>query len=164
MTDSHSQTHNGGNKMARMHSRARGKAKPTRPSKRILPSWVRYKEKEVEMLVTKLAKEGKSTSEIGIILRDSYGIPDVRTVAKKTISQILKEKSLEREYPEDIFNLIKRAFVIRKHIEKNRQDKTALRGLQLTESKVKRLGKYYKKTGRLPEDWKYDPKTIRLHV
>ena len=63
-----------------------------------------------------------------------------------------------------MFNLIKKAFIIRKHMESNKQDTTALRGLQLTESKVKRLGKYYKKSGKIPVDWKYDPKTIRIHV
>ena len=60
--------------------------------------------------------------------------------------------------------MIKKAFIIRKHMEKNRQDTTALRGLQLTESKVNRLAKYYKKAGKIPAEWKYDPKRMRIHV
>ena len=49
-------------------------------------------------------------------------------------------------------------------MEKNHKDNTALRGIQLTESKIKRLIKYYKKSGRLPEDWKYEPEKIKLYI
>ena len=51
-----------------------------------------------------------------------------------------------------------------KHMTKNHKDTTALRGIQLTESKIKRLVKYYKRSGRLPEDWKYEPDKIRLYL
>ena len=62
--------------MARMHSRKRGKAGSKKPMKKVLPLWVRYKSKELELLIVKLAKEGKTPSQIGVILRDTYGIPD----------------------------------------------------------------------------------------
>jgi len=125
---------------------------------------MRYKPKEVELLITKLSKEGKSSSEIGIILRDTYGIPSVKDLAGKGITQILAEKNLGTKIPEDLINLIKRVIVIKKHREQNKQDEAAKRGLLLTESKIFRLTKYYKKTHKLPADWKYDEQSIRLYT
>jgi small subunit ribosomal protein S15 len=143
--------------MARMHSRARGKSGSKKPSGKTSYSWLGYKPKEVELLVVRLAKQGLSPSQIGLKLRDSYGIPDIRKLLKKKITELLKEKKLLPELPEDLLSLIKKDALIIKHLERNKQDNTALRGKQLTESKIKRLTKYYKKTGKVPEKWKYDP-------
>ena len=52
--------------------------------------------------------------------------------------------------------MLKRYASIRKHLDTNKHDTTALRGLQLSESKINRLVKYYKRTGRIPETWKFD--------
>jgi small subunit ribosomal protein S15 len=150
--------------MARMHSASKGKSGSTKPSKKMAASWVRYKPKEIELLVTKLAKDGKSSSEIGIILRDSYGIPSVRDASEKRITQILAEKNLGAKIPEDMLFLIKRVIEIKKHIEKNKQDQTAKRGLRLTESKINRLAKYYKRTNKIPPDWKFDEHSMRLYA
>jgi|TARA_Y100000310_G_scaffold310148_1_gene355052 small subunit ribosomal protein S15 len=147
-----------------MYSRKKGKAGSTKPSKKVISTWVRYKPKEVELLVTKLAKEGKTASDIGIILRDTYGIPDVSAVTKKKITKILKESSLLKELPEDLMALIKKAINEKKHLENNKHDKSALRGLQLTESKIKRLVKYYKRAKRLPLNWKFEPKKLNLYI
>lgn len=150
--------------MARMYSRKKGKAGSHRPSKPSVPSWMRYKEKEIELLITKLVKEGKSSSQIGMILRDTYGIPNVKLIAKKSITEILKEKKELSEIPEDLLALIKRGIAINKHLEGNKKDETARRGLILTESKIRRLVKYYKKTGKLSSDWKYDPKRASMFI
>jgi len=150
--------------MARMHSRKKGKSGSTRPTQKKIPSWCRYKSKEVEMLVIKLAKDGNTSSKIGIILRDSYGVPDVVAVANKSITQIMAEKKLKPEIPEDLMALIRKSVHILKHREKNKQDQTSLLGLQLTESKIRRLIKYYKRTGGIAVDWKYDPESIKLYV
>ena len=150
--------------MARIHARKRGKAGSKRPSTRTVPRWVRYKKNEVEKLVIKLAKEGKSTSEIGLILRDQFGIPSVKLVTGKTTSQIMKENNLYPKYPEDFFNLLKQAVKLRDHLLKNKRDYTSKRGLELLESKIRRLGKYYIKKGLLPKDWKYDPEQAKLLV
>jgi small subunit ribosomal protein S15 len=142
--------------MARMYSRKKGKASSKKPIKKTVPVWLRYKPKEVEMLILKLAKEGKTPSKIGTILRDIYGIPDVRVLCKKKITKIMEEKGIKQDIPEDLAALIKKAVLIRKHLEENKKDEGAHRGLILTESKIKRLVKYYKKTGKLPSEWKYD--------
>ena len=150
--------------MARMHSRKKGKSGSTRPVKKTVPSWVRYKSKEAELLVVKLAKEGFSPSQIGVHLRDNYGIPNVKAITKKSVTKTLGEKNLLGEYPEDLMSAIRKNVLVRKHLENNNRDKTAKRGLQLADSKIMRLVKYYKRSGRLPADWKYDPEKLRLLI
>ena len=150
--------------MARMHSRRKGKSGSKKPIKKSVPTWLRYTAKEVEMLIVKLAKEGYSTSKIGIHLRDSYGIPDSSMITQKNITQVLKEKNLSGEVPEDLLALLKRVIAVRKHLENNKQDMTGKRGLQLTESKVRRLVKYYKNSGRLPKNWTYDLDKVKLMI
>ena len=147
-----------------MHSRARGNSASTRPSKKTQKAWIRYKEKEIELLIVKLAKEGKSPSQIGLFLRDTYGIPSVKDAINKRITKVLEEKNLLKEIPEDLMALIRRDVLIRKHLEKNKHDQPARRGLLLTESKIKRLVKYYKATGKLLTEWKYDPDKVKLYV
>ncbi|RMF54761.1 30S ribosomal protein S15 [Candidatus Woesearchaeota archaeon] len=150
--------------MARMHSRKKGKSGSTKPDKKTKPAWMRYQPKEIELLVVKLAKEGKTASEIGITLRDVYGIPSVKAVTGKHVSDILKAKGLLKEIPDDLMALIRKNVMIKKHLETNFKDMPAKRGLQLTESKIKRLVKYYKKNGKLDPNWKYDPEKIKVIV
>jgi len=140
-----------------MHSGKRGKSGSKKPLKKTVPVWLTYKANEVELLIAKLAKEGKSSSEIGAILRDTYGVPDVMTLCKKTVSDILKEKNIAPELPDDLMALIRKSVAIRKHMDANRKDQTAKRGLMLTESLIKRLTKYYKRTGKVASGWKFDP-------
>lgn len=150
--------------MARKYSGARGKSRSTKPSKKVVPGWLQYSPKEIELLIVKLAKEGQDSSKIGLHLRDAYGIPDVKVVIGKSITKVIADKKLQKEIPEDLMSLIRRAVLVRKHILANKQDMTALRGLTLTEAKIKRLMKYYKAKGRLPLSWKYDPERIKLVV
>ena len=150
--------------MAKMHSRKRGNAGSKKPLKPVKPSWQRYKPKEVEMLITKLLKEGKSMSETGLILRDTYGIPSIKQAIGKPIGDIAIEKALVKELPEDLIALMKRLVQIRKHLELNGKDMPALRGLQLTESKIKRLVKYYKRTGKIQINWKFEPENVKMYT
>ncbi|MBU2589391.1 MAG: 30S ribosomal protein S15 [Nanoarchaeota archaeon] len=150
--------------MARMYSRKRGKAGSTKPVKKTTPTWVSHKSKVVEQLILKLAKSEKTTSEIGIILRDTYGIPSVRAVTGKKINQILIENKAEPALPENLRALIVRHINLMKHMESNNHDKTAKRGAELTESKINRLVKYYRRTSKLPANWKYDKAKAKLLV
>lgn len=148
--------------MARMYSRKRGKSGSKKPIKKVLPTWLRYEPKEVELLITKLAKDGKSASEIGVILRDTYGIPDAQFLCGRKITSIMKEKNVLKEIPDDLIALIRRSISIRKHLEENRKDQAARRGLILTESKIKKLIKYHKRIGKLASEWKFDPEKAAL--
>lgn len=149
--------------MARMYSGAKGKSGSTKPIKKI-PSWMRYKEKEIEKLIIKLAKSGNTPSKIGMALRDNYGIHSVKAVAQKKICRILKENELLKEIPEDLMALFKKFIQEKKHLEKNRQDRTAERGHLLTNSKIRRLVKYYKRSGRLPASWTFEPEKVKMYL
>lgn len=148
--------------MARMYARKKGKSGSKKPLTKA--TWVEYNAEEVEQLVVKLAKEGYSSAMIGLILRDRYGIPSVRDVTGKKITKILAEHGLAPKIPEDLFNLLKRAVNLRKHLEVHRKDKHSRRGLELIESKIRRLAKYYIRKGKLPKDWKYDPEKAKIWV
>lgn len=148
--------------MARMYSRRKGKSGSKSFSTEQKKTWIRYTAKEIESLIVKLGKAEKRASEIGSILRDSYGIPDVKLITKKRITKILEESKITHELPEDIASLIKRHIELSKHLEANHKDMAAKRGLQLTESKINRLMKYYKKVGKLPKTWKFDKEKAKL--
>jgi small subunit ribosomal protein S15 len=146
-----------------MHSRKKGKSGSEKPLQKTT-KWVDYKPKEVEDLVIKYAKQGIQSAKIGVILRDEYGIPSVKIATKKTVTQILKENDVYSKLPEDLFNLLKRVVELRVHLEKNKRDYQSYRGLELTESKIRRLARYYIKTGKLPKGWKYDPEQAKLLI
>jgi len=150
--------------MARIHSRKKGKSGSKKPVMKTPPKWVVYKKNEVEKLVINLAKEGYQSSIIGLILRDRFGIPSVKIMTGKTIKQILIENKIYPDYPEDLLNLLKRAVNLRNHLALNKKDYTSKRNLELLESKIRRLGKYYIKTKVLPPEWTYDPERAKLIV
>ena len=115
-------------------------------------------------MVIKYAKQGYSTARIGLILRDTHGIPSVRLLTGKSIEEIMRENNLYPEIPEDLLNLMRKAVRLRKHLEKHKKDSSSKHGLELLESKIRRLVKYYTRVGKLPSNWKYDPERARLLV
>ena len=150
--------------MARMYARKKGKSGSSKPLRREA-AWVAHKPKEVEEIIVKLAKEGKQSAEIGTILRDQYGIPSTRDTYKKRVARIMKDHSVYNEVlPEDMFNLVKKAVSLRKHMDKYRKDYTSYRGLELPESKIRRLAKFYKREKALPEAWKWNAEKAKLWV
>ena len=66
--------------MARMHARRRGKSSSVRPARKEAPAWSNTDKAAIEKLIVDLRKEGTSGSMIGLILRDRYGVPDVKMV------------------------------------------------------------------------------------
>lgn len=147
--------------MGKQKSGKHGSKKP--PVKRI-PKWLRYKKEDVESLIIELAKEKIPSAQIGIILRDQYGILDVKAITGKSISKILKENKIYPEIPEDLLFLLKKAVRLREHLEKHKSDKTSKRGLEILESKIRNLAKYYVKKGILPKGWSYSPEQAKLIV
>jgi small subunit ribosomal protein S15 len=148
--------------MARIHARRRGDSGSVRPHRIEAPAWSNTDVEAIEKVIVDLKKEGISSSRIGLVLRDRYGVPDVKLVMGKRIDQILKENGLQSEIPEDLRNLIKTALGLRKHLVENKNDLHNKRQLQLTESKVRRLVRYYVSSGRLPSDWSYKPETAEI--
>ena len=146
----------------RVPKKEKGKSHSTRPVTHRKPSWCKYTPEEVEALVVKLAKEGNFPSKIGVILRDQYGIPLVKPLVGKSITEILKEYSLAPSIPEDLEMLLRKASRLHAHLEKHKGDKHNKRALQIIESKIHRLSGYYKRKGVLPKDWKYTPTVLAI--
>ncbi len=150
--------------MARMYSRKHGKHGSKKPPIKIIPKWLKISKAEVEELVVKLAKEGKDSASIGRILRDVYGIPDVKAITGKSITKIMREKNLYPEFPEDLMNLFKKAVKLNEHLSKNKADKHSRKGYQNLESKIRRLIKYYTRKRRIPKSFEFDIEKIKLMI
>lgn len=147
-----------------MHTRKKGKSASKKPFRTSTPDWVNYSIDEVRDIIIELYKKGKSPSMIGTVLRDNYGIPSVKNLANKKITRILEENNIKYDTPEDMQNLIKKAVKLRKHLDNNKKDLHNKRGLLLVESKIRRLGKYYRSSGKLPAKWKYEPEKAKLQI
>lgn len=150
--------------MARMHAKKRGKSSSTRPYKTENPKWVRQKPAEIEELILKYSKEGLSSSMIGLRLRDQHGIPNVRLATGKSITQVLRDNDIRPNLPEDLATLMRTAVHLNAHLKSNPKDLHNKRGLQLVESKIRRISKYYIRNGVMPKDWKYSIETAELQV
>jgi small subunit ribosomal protein S15 len=148
--------------MARMHARRQGKSGSTHPVRKKHPEWSSLNPREIESRILELAKAGKSSSEIGIILRDQYAVPDVKVATGKKIAKILESNNMKKEIPEDLLNLIRKALTLQTHLQTNKKDLHNKRSLKLTESKIWRLTKYYHSEHQLPEGWKYNPQQAKL--
>lgn len=110
------------------------------------------------------AKKGQTPSQIGVSLRDTQGIAQVKNVTGSKILRILKTNGLAPVVPEDLYHLIKKAVAVRKHLERSRKDRDAKFRLILVESRIHRLTRYYKQTRVLPPNWRYDAATASTLV
>jgi small subunit ribosomal protein S13e len=145
--------------MGRMYGSGKGISKSSIPYKKKAPRWLNIDSNEVIRQIEALAKKGYKPSQIGVILRDNFAIPQSRMITGAKILRILKKKGLAPEIPEDLYSLMKRAVTVRKHIEKNKRDKGSKYRLILVESKIHRLVRYYKLTKQIPSNWRYDYQT-----
>tara|TARA_B100000686_G_scaffold352638_1_gene455358 strand:+ start:1021 stop:1476 length:456 start_codon:yes stop_codon:yes gene_type:complete len=150
--------------MARMHSKGKGKSGSNKPLLGDLPEWSNSDKKEVEELILQLSGEGHTNSSIGSILRDMHGVPDVRLVTGERISQTLSRLGKNSQYPEDLMSLMRRALRLIDHLSQNSKDVHNRRQLELCESKIRRLSKYYKENKQLESDWTYKRDQLRLMV
>jgi small subunit ribosomal protein S13e len=145
--------------MGRMYGRGKGISKSSIPYKKKAPRWLNIDSGDLVKQMEQLAKKGYKPSQIGVILRDNYAIPQSRLITGAKILRLLKKKGLAPQIPEDLYHLMRRAVSIRKHIEKNKRDRDSKFRLILVESKIHRLVRYYKLTKQLPSTWKYDYQT-----
>ena len=144
----------------------KGIASSSLPYKRSPPSWLMktVTPADVEQHCCKLAKKGLTPSQIGVILRDSHGIPQVKSVTGQKILRLLKKNGLAPSIPEDLYCLIKKAVSVRKHLERNRKDTDSKFRLILIESKIHRLARYYRRTRQLAANFKYESATASTLV
>ncbi|MGA8905874.1 MAG: 30S ribosomal protein S15 [Candidatus Bathyarchaeia archaeon] len=141
--------------MARLYTSKRGKSGSTRPISKKAPTWCKYTPEEVEALVLKLSREGNSPSTIGMLMRDRYAVPLVKSLTGKNVQELLQAAKQAGALPEDLSALLKKADHLRRHLEKNRKDYVNKRSLAMVESKIHRLVKYYRAKGQLRPEWQY---------
>ena len=148
--------------LGRLHSHRHGKSHSIRPVKPERPEWITQSPQEIESLVAKYAKDGMTPSQTGIKLRDQHAIPLVKQAHGDSMSEILRRHGLESEMPEDLDNIVKKAVGLQRHLKANRGDRRNVRSLELIEAKVHRLAVYYKRIGRIPQNWKYKSVVAQL--
>jgi small subunit ribosomal protein S13e len=73
-----------------MHSKGKGISSSALPYRRSQPSWSKATPEEVCDQIFKLARRGLSPSQIGVVLRDSHGVPQVKGVTGNKVLRILK--------------------------------------------------------------------------
>ncbi|KAJ7042907.1 40S ribosomal protein S13 [Mycena alexandri] len=169
--------------MGRMHAPGKGISSSALPYRRAPPVWLKTTPEEIVEQIVKLARKGLTPSQIGVTLRDSHGVPQVRFLTGNKILRILKSQGalycvlgpcrilnvvfffpfwrlgLGPSIPEDLWHLIKKAVAVRKHLEVNRKDKDSKFRLILIESRIHRLARYYKTKQQIPPTFKYDSAT-----
>lgn len=145
--------------MGRMYGNGKGMSKSSIPYKNKAPRWLTVDANEIIKQIEHLAKKGYKPSQIGVILRDNFAIPQSKLLTGGKILRILKKRGLAPEIPEDLYSLMRKAVQIRKHIEKNKRDRDSKYRLILVESKIHRIVRYYKLTKQLPSNWRYDYQT-----
>ena len=143
----------------------KGISKSSLPYVSAAPAWIKPSTvAEVEKTICALSKKGVPASQIGVVLRDSMAIPQVKAVTGTKIVRILKKNKLSPEIPEDLYFLVKKAVNVRKHLSVFRRDKDAKYRAILIESRIHRLARYYKSTRALPGTWKYERGTAATMV
>jgi small subunit ribosomal protein S15 len=148
--------------MARIHSHRHGASHQTRPTSKRAPAWVTYGPDELKAAIVKLAKDGLTPSQIGIALRDDYGVPLTRPLIGESVTEVLKEGKVMPKLPQDLQDLINRSQRVKGHLDAHKGDRKNVHSLELVEAKIYRLVKYYKAKGLLPEDFRYQAVVAQL--
>merc|ERR1712080_497713 len=94
--------------MGRMHSKGKGISRRSLPYKRTPPSWVKQSAADTVKEICSMAKKGYSPSSIGVVLRDSHGIPQVKMIAGNKIVRILRAKAWPHLCPRTCTALLRR--------------------------------------------------------
>ena len=150
--------------MSRIHSGHKGRAGSHRPYPLTKPEWVTATTEEVVSQAVQLSKTGVLAARIGQTLRDSYGVPSARAVTGKRLGVLLAENGQKPEIPDDLQALLKRVVHLQRHLAQHPYDHSNRRGLQLMESRIRRLAHYYRRRKVLPENWSYTAATAVLQV
>jgi len=150
--------------VSRIHSRRKGRAGSHRPYPPTPPTWETLAREEIVEEAVKLGKGGMSAAQVGQTLRDTHGVPSVRAVAGSRLTKLLAGHGVKSELPEDLQALLKRVVHLQRHLETHPKDLANRRGLNLIESRIRRLARYYRQRKLLPEAWSYTSATAVLQV
>ncbi|NCO84932.1 MAG: 30S ribosomal protein S15 [Candidatus Huberarchaeum crystalense] len=151
--------------MARQHTRKKGQSRSLRPMIAKNTNF-NISKNVVEKAIGTQAKQGKSSSEIGASLRDSYGVPDAKKALGRGIVLYLKEKDLIKkdEFPEDLKNLMTKAIALHTHLQTNKHDAHNRNNFLRIKSKIKRLIKYYQHKNYMLDKWRFTIENAKLII
>lgn len=150
--------------MSRIHSGRKGRSGSHRPYPATKPAWMTAETDEVVEEAVKLGKAGMSSAQVGTVLRDSSGVPSIRLLTGKRMTDLLAEHGVRPDLPEDLQALLKRVVHLQRHLETHPKDLSNRRGLSLMESRIRRLAHYYRQKKKLPADWSYTSASAVLQV
>jgi len=105
------------------------------------PVWLKMTEEELRKLILELS-ERNQPAQIGLILRDQYGVPTTKVFGKK-LSAYLKEAGKNEFF--EVKNIEKKVERMKEHMKKNGQDKKAKHKFQKANSKLNAIRKYTSK-------------------
>jgi small subunit ribosomal protein S15 len=118
---------------------------------------------DIEKTIEELTKKGKTNADIGLYIKENLNIKNIHAFCGEKIIDIQRRLKLkENKLPDDLLDLINKAVKLLKHRDKNKKDTRALRGYQITVSKINRLRNYYIKKGTIPKNWRYSEDTAKL--
>ncbi len=103
------------------------------------PTWVKMTESELKKVIAELAKKYPS-SQVGMMLRDQYGIPSTRIYGKK-LGEYLEELGIDSK--EDLVNADKKVDALKEHLKHNVTDKIAKHKLQKAQARLNIIKRYY---------------------
>ena len=103
------------------------------------PTWVKMKEPELKQTIVELSKK-YAPSQIGMVLRDQYGIPTTRIYGKK-LKEYLVEEGIEVN--EDLENAEKKVENMKEHLKNNVTDRKAKHKLQRAQARLNITRKYF---------------------
>lgn len=105
------------------------------------PLWLKMSEADLKKVIAELADKYQS-AQIGIILRDQYGVPSTRVFGKK-LGKYLKELGIESN--EELKRAEKKAEKMQEHFKENVTDMKAKHKLQKAQTRAVILRKYAKR-------------------
>jgi small subunit ribosomal protein S13e len=88
--------------MGRLHSNGKGISASAIPYSRTPPAWLKTTPEQVVDQICKLAKKGATPSQIGVVLRDSHGIAQVRVVTGMFMLWVRKIPYLVRNHADEL--------------------------------------------------------------
>ncbi len=104
----------------------------------VKPAWLKMTESELKVIIKQLA-EKYQPAQLGLILRDQYGIPTTKMYGKK-LGEYLKEIGFEKN--PDRENAEKKLERLQEHFKNNMTDKKAKHKLQKAQGRTNILKKY----------------------
>jgi ribosomal protein S15P/S13E len=103
------------------------------------PTWIKISEKELVDIIKDLSQK-YAPSQVGMILRDQYGVPTTRVFGKK-LKKYLEDLGIETK--EDLVNAEKKVDSLKEHMKNNTGDKRSKHKLQKAQAHLNRTKRYY---------------------